>query len=67
MDPADSGLDVELMEVLMSHIKLREAIGRLLSFSLIRRKAQTKTLSIHPVSLSESFYVELFKLTLNYS
>ncbi|OBT98860.1 hypothetical protein VE01_03348 [Pseudogymnoascus verrucosus] len=51
MDPADYGLDVELMEVLMSHIKLREAIGRLLSFSLIRRKAQTKTLSIHPCTL----------------
>ncbi|OBT84128.1 hypothetical protein VE02_07747 [Pseudogymnoascus sp. 03VT05] len=47
MDPTDSGLDVELMEVLTSHIKLREAIGRLLSFSLIRRKAQTRTLSIH--------------------
>lgn len=67
MVPSDYGLDLELMEVLTSRIKLREAIGRLLSFSLIRRKAQTKTLSIHPVSSLESFCVEYFKLTLNYS
>lgn len=48
---SDSPLNPELMEVLTSHIKLREAIGRLLTFSLIRRKAQSKTLSIHPVSV----------------
>jgi len=55
--PSDFGLDPNLMELLTSHICLREAIGSLLSFSLIRRKAKTRSLSMHPVSLREPAFV----------